>query len=694
MKLLDFMLHPESLSLLDRLRMAPYDALGEIDLAANQFTVLYHLESRLFMPVRKSSFTEIFQYTRDFLVHPEDRSVYAALMEPSSLARRLGEAPEPGVLSDRFRYRQNDGTWYWVEQILITGPAHGLPDGQALCFVFDVQNQVDRETGVSTYAPSGATREEYRILVDFRHALRNGEFYFELQPQCRISNHRVVGAESLARWQTPDGRHISPTVFVPVLEKYGLINELDRYIWEQVVRWLRAWMERGHTPVPISINVSPIDILSMDVPAYLSTLMGRYQVPHSLLKVEITESAYSENTAIIRETVNRLRGLGFMVLMDDFGSGYSSLNMLGQLSVDVIKVDTQFLHMRQDETEERSIRILESVVGMAKNMGIPIIVEGVETAAQTVFLHDLGCRYIQGFYFYRPMKVTDFEALITDESLLEEDGITFNASQQFRLQELLDQNVYSDTMLNNILGGIAVYARSGEDGRQVDIIRYNEQFYRVVNVPDFKTRISHIERFIHPGDLDTFYGLMDRAEQDHLNGAAGLLGVYRTDGSLGYYLLRYYYLERTGDSRRYYGVIQDLTPYVRQQKQIRLLSRFSPETMIFLHRREGKSRFRVALHGLEAHLGLSAGQLQKELSTGAFRQRIREPGGASVCEALAGAVTADAPLSLLFTLAVPDGRPLLLRLQAMPVHDEYSDVDYLLILRIPEEQYDPSPAPS
>ncbi len=681
MKLLDFMLHPESHSLRERLEMAPYDALCEIDLSKNQFISLYHLESRLFLPVRKSAYSDIFRYTLELQIHPEDRSVYQKLMDPETLAQRLKDAPNPGLLSDRFRYRQNDGTWYWVEQILLSGPDHGLPENLVRCFVFDVNNQVDREMGICTFTPSRKSEEEYHILVDFRRALQSGEFFFMLQPQCRISNHRIVGAESLARWRAADGHMIPPSVFIPILEKNGFITELDQYIWEQVVRWIRSWQDRGHVAVPISINISPIDILSLDIPAHLSGLTDRYGVSHDLLKVEITESAYTENTAVIRETVRRLQDLGFMVLMDDFGSGYSSLNMLGQLSVDVLKVDTQFLRMKQDETEERSIRILESVVGMAKNMGIPIIVEGVETNAQAVFLHDLGCRYIQGFHFYRPMEVVDFETLIANENLLEKSGIVFNSTQQFRLQELLNQNVYSDTMLNNILGGIAVYSRYGEDGKSVDIIRYNEQFYQTVNVPDFNARIVHIERFIHPADLDTFYGLMNRSEEDHLNGASGLLGIYRTDGSLGYYLLRYYYLEKNEESRKYFGVIQDLTSFVRQQKQIQLLSRFTPETIVFLYRREGKSFFKVAIHGLEKILGIDASQFQKELNDRVFHERIVDQSDTSICDLIAGAITRDTALSVFFTYVHPDGQRIPIYLLATPVHDEYSDVEYIINFR-------------
>ncbi len=849
MKLLDFLTQKNNVSsLADFLYESPYDELGEIDLLNDRCESLAHVSGKYFLPVQTGSYQNLFHYTREHLVHPDDRALFEELMDPSCLPGRLKEAPVPGALSSRFRFRLMDGSWQWVEQILLSGATHNLREGIVRFFVFDIQNQKNREQGkisssiplssernkltgllqqnsflaavrekllhdscedycflaidiehfklfnewfgreagdllladigarlkempdtlscylnqddfcaflpyhpkkidelytaiheyeitrgctfgflpaigvalmesgvtvldlmdraflaaaavkgnfrrrITLFHPSmlQQTEQDYRFLMDIQRGLRDHEFFFVLQPQCRISNHRIVGAESLVRWQTPDGRVISPSSFIPLLEKYGFVTNLDQYIWDSVCQWIRKWMDLGHTPVPISINVSPIDIFSISIPEYLVELTNRYRIPHEYLKVEITESAYAENTAEIKETVRQLQAHGFLVMMDDFGSGYSSLNMLSQLSVDVLKVDAQFLHMEQEETEERSIHILESVVNMAKTMGIPIIVEGVETAAQTSFLHDLGCRYIQGYHFYRPMLVSDFEALISREELVERDGIVFNSTQQFRLQELLDQNVYSDTMLNNILGGIAVYSRSGQDGKAVDIIRYNEQFYEVVNAPDFRSRIQHIERFLHPMDLNAFYRLLDQAEEDHLNGASGLLGIYRTDGSLGYYLLRFYYLERNEESRKYYGVIQDMTPFVRLQRQMELLARFSPETVIFLHHHGNRSFFQVAVHGLEYVLGMSADFLQEELNDRIFCKRLHDGKGSQLCEAVTSAIQSGRNLDISFRLMNKRGETVHLHLTATLVHDEYSDVEYILFLRTCDSN---SPAP-
>ena len=159
------------------------------------------------------------------------------------------------------------------------------------------------------------------------------------------------------RWVKPDGTMVSPGAFIPVLEKNGMIDRLDRYVWDKVCAWIRSWIDRGFQPVPISINVSRVDIFSMDVPAYIFSLLEKYQLSEHYVKVEITESAYTESDERITSTVNILRGKGFKVMMDDFGCGYSSLNMLKNIPVDVLKLDMRFLDISETE-EEKGMNIL------------------------------------------------------------------------------------------------------------------------------------------------------------------------------------------------------------------------------------------------------------------------------------------------------------------------------------------------
>lgn len=335
------------------------------------------------------------------------------------------------------------------------------------------------------------TDEEYHVITKFFQALSQHEVVFYLQPQCRASSGKIVGAEALARWIKPDGTVIPPDEFIPILERRGLISDLDMYIWEEVCRWQRGWIDSGHTPLPVSINVSVADILHTDLPKFFENLTDRYSLERKLIKIEITESSYISNTTLVRDTVHSLREKGFTVLMDDFGSGYSTLNMLKNLNIDIIKLDAQFLRM-DESNEEKSIRILESVTNMTKTIGVPIIAEGVETEKQKDFLLDLGCRYIQGYYFYKPMPAADYERLITNPELIDTSGIRFKSNQQFRLRELLDNNIYSDTKnrkLRIVLRGFENQQRQGrafvaEYSRQLYTGRYREyELYNHLKVP-------------------------------------------------------------------------------------------------------------------------------------------------------------------------------------------------------------------
>ena len=424
----------------------------------------------------------------------------------------------------------------------------------------------DFKNRIQVYDPDIHKRntEEYQILSDFQRGLDNHEIFFVLQPQCRVSSGRVVGAESLARWRTAEGRIIPPARFVPILEKHGIVTNLDKYIWDEVCAWLRRWIDAGHTPVPISVNVSQIDIFSIDVPEFFGSLLEKYRLPARLIKIEITESAYVEDTAAVRETVRRLRSLGFLVLMDDFGSGYSSLNMLRSLNVDIIKLDAQFLHISKNESR-KGISILESIISMAKTMAMPVIVEGVETIEQINFLSDLGCRYMQGYYFYRPMPVEEFETLISDPKNVDLNGFEFKANDQFHTREFLDENFVSDAMLNNILGPVAIYRWHDNS---VDIIRYNQQFYRMVGIEihELEERRKAIEQFFYQDDREKLFRLLERALTDRLNGAKAVVRVYKPNGSLSWISLQLYFMEENEQGIHFYGASEDVTElqYINQ----------------------------------------------------------------------------------------------------------------------------------
>ena len=419
--------------------------------------------------------------------------------------------------------------------------------------------KIDFKTRICFFEPSmyQRTSEDYRILSDFQNALKNHEITFFLQPQCHAETGKIVGAESLARWIKPDGSVISPAAFVPILEKHGFISDLDKYIWEEVCRWYKQNMDRDLPLIPVSINVSTVDFFTLDVPEFFENLVAKYGIPHRSIKLEITESACSNESDKVRAAVQALRGKGFQVLMDDFGSGYSSLNMLRELSIDVIKLDAKFLHIRKDEMR-KGISILENIVNMAKGLGLPIIVEGVEYESQLDFLQDLGCNYIQGYLFYHPMPKAQFSALLKDSSRLNLEGFVFNPNQQMRVREFLDENLFTDNMLNNVLGPVAFY---NWDGENIDIVRYNQQFYEVVGIGirEFDQRRRHIQNFLYPSDRDELVRMFSEAENNKAIGARGTIRAYRPNGALVWLSLRIFFIDEDIQGKKYYVSARDVT---------------------------------------------------------------------------------------------------------------------------------------
>ena len=459
---------------------------------------------------------------------------------------------------------------------------------------------------------------EYKILSEAIEAIQNDEITFFLQPQCRISTKKIVGAESLARWIKPNGTIIPPLHYIPILEKYGFISDLDKVLWEKVFKWLRNWLDKGKKAVPISLNVSRSDIFALDVLDYFIKLSDKYKIPHNLIKVEITESSYAETTEKVGDLVKKLRENGFTVLMDDFGSGYSSLNVLRTLRVDAIKLDALFLSFKNED--EKGLHILESVVNMTKQLSLPIIVEGVEEEKQVKFLTGLGCRYIQGYYFYKPMPIIEFEKLIDDGTIIDEAGIQFKSNQQFRVQEFLDKNVYSDTMLNSILGPVAIY--SWKDNN-VDIIRYNEQFYKAVSTDDFNNRLSGIQNVMPPADRPLLFAALKEAVDNKLNGSIETMRFYKADGTLTSFIVHFFYLGERDGAKTFYGSATNITYLADLKEAVNLIADYSNDGIILIRRFDEILKFEVISHTLSDLLGISRVELEKEMNDETFVNRLK-----------------------------------------------------------------------
>ena len=252
--------------------------------------------------------------------------------------------------------------------------------------------------------------QEKAITDVMETALEQKQFCIHLQPKYSLTDGRMVGAEALVRWIHPEWGFMSPGKFIPLFEKNGFISKLDRYIWEEVCSLLRSWQDRGLPVAPVSVNVSRVDIYQSNLAETLVDLTKKYGIDPALLHLEITESAYSRNAGQIISTVGELKKLGFVIEMDDFGSGYSSLSLIGQMKLDILKLDMNFVQNETEKPEDQSI--LNDIVSMAHRLNLQVVAEGVETRSQMRRLQSIGCDYVQGYYFSRPLPVAEFEALL------------------------------------------------------------------------------------------------------------------------------------------------------------------------------------------------------------------------------------------------------------------------------------------
>ena len=248
---------------------------------------------------------------------------------------------------------------------------------------------------------------EITIVSEMKRALENGEFKIYLQPKVDMRTGRIIGSEALVRWVHPEKGLISPRNFIPIFENNGFITELDYYIFETVSKQLDEWRSEGIPVLPVSVNVSRADLYDPNLFPNIVKIVDKYNIPHEDIEFELTESSFiSDNYKLIELTANLQKG-GFHVLMDDFGSGYSSLNSLKDIKVDVLKIDINFLPTSKDD--ERAGKILTSVVSMAQALDLKVVVEGVETREQADFLISIGAYEAQGYFFFRPMPIEDYE---------------------------------------------------------------------------------------------------------------------------------------------------------------------------------------------------------------------------------------------------------------------------------------------
>ena len=390
---------------------------------------------------------------------------------------------------------------------------------------------------------------EQQIMNEMNEAIRRDQFYVYLQPKYNLQSHTLSGAEALVRWHHPKWGVLRPSEFIPVFERNGFIARLDRYMWEKTCQILNNWLREGKAPRPVSVNVSRVNMYNPHLADVISGITRRYGVPNKLLQLEMTESAYTDNPVAMKQMLQKLHDKGFTILMDDFGSGYSSLNVLKNMPVDLIKIDMQFLG--ESDVPGRGENIIASVVRMAKWLQIPTVAEGVEKPEQVSFLRGIGCEYIQGYYLSPPMLPEEYEVFASQYVEREEpQGETSIDRENFWVS-----NPHLHDLFTDVEQPLAIYEYTGDD---VQVLRINKAFSRSFGYrKDEKGRVV-IRDMMEPEALGQLL-FACRCASQRRGSAECEYRRYNRDGQSVWVHINLRYLSRVGSRIILFGVLTDIS---------------------------------------------------------------------------------------------------------------------------------------
>ncbi len=443
--------------------------------------------------------------------------------------------------------------------------------------------------------------EEQKLLGDMDGALQAEQFLIYFQPQVNHENGALIGAEALVRWDHPRRGLLLPDKFIPIFEKNGFISALDDYVLEKCCAYLRKWRDdQSLAVVSLAVNISRLDIYHPDFITKLRRLLEKYQLPSQCLRLEITESAYIENPAQLIRVVKNLQQLGFVVEMDDFGTGYSSLNTLKDVPVDVLKLDMRFL--RESENNARGGNILNSVIRMARWLKLPIIAEGVETRQQADFLKNLGCLYMQGYYFAAPMPAQEFEALLS-QGRREEINL-FQNKDAGEMADFWDATTKTALLFNTMAGGASIMEyREGH----LEIICSNDHLYKILGTTRtaYQELQTHVLDRFDEANRAVFLGMLETAIQTRQESECEVRSLPQPGNHHAYWTHnRAKLLAESGGSYILYVAVADITQKKHMEFRLNKLlelavaSRF--EYICLLHTVSGQYEL-FANDGLNSH---------------------------------------------------------------------------------------------
>lgn len=305
-----------------------------------------------------------------------------------------------------------------IKPIIIGGLYYLKPEDKVLSLAIDKANLARKtikgvhKSRIAVYDHSLHMQLSREKMIEnhMYDALNNNEFIVFMQPKIDLKTNGLIGAEALVRWKKPSGEIVGPNEFIPIFERNGFISELDFYVYEKTMIYLRKWLDMGKKPLVISINVSKVHLYDSNFIQKLEKLVEKYNIPANLIELELTESIFFKGLDRLVNIINYMREKGFLISIDDFGSGYSSLNLLKTLPVDILKIDGDFF--KQNQMGEHEKIIISSIITLAKGLGLKVISEGIETEEQVNFLKENSCDMAQGYWFYRPMPMLEFMNLI------------------------------------------------------------------------------------------------------------------------------------------------------------------------------------------------------------------------------------------------------------------------------------------
>ncbi|MDD3347811.1 EAL domain-containing protein [Oscillibacter sp.] len=454
-------------------------------------------------------------------------------------------------------------------------PVDELLDRAALAAKSRKGNHVDT-IGIHCPEMHRKLEQEQQVVKEMSAALAENQFILYLQPKYALEDNTPSGAEALVRWNHPTKGVIFPDAFIPVFEKNGFISKLDLYVWESVCRLLQKWMRSGISPAPISVNISRVDLYNPKIVEMLSELVKKYDVPPELLQLELTESVYMDNPQMMQQIVDQMHSAGFTVMMDDFGSGFSSLGVLKDINVDILKIDMRFFE--NTKILGRGENIIAAVIRMSKWLNIPTVAEGVEQREQVEFLNSVGCDYVQGFSFSKPLPVEVYEQQALQKRQAE--SVRPLAQPDISLDKLWSSEPEMKLLFSDATQAYGIFEC---DGRSMEILRVNKAFNKLFGCSGEAVYTAFADTVLGE-DYPRVVSAAARCAQTQSPESC----VYRrnyAEGEIRWIEMRLQYVRRVGGKDILLGSLSDsIAQKETEQKYLSTLFRISDEKRFTMER--------------------------------------------------------------------------------------------------------------